>query len=87
MVTEISGDGRYLILQYPKDEIPTECPDCYSYLDSEHSTYNIASDVIAHVCVRCGLRLFLLPQSKKDHVFRGFVDNEEVEFTLASFNG
>ncbi|KAG0692879.1 hypothetical protein GWK47_027711 [Chionoecetes opilio] len=42
--------GDYLVVEYPKQECPTECPNCYTHFDPMLCTVNLSTNISDFMC-------------------------------------
>lgn len=52
-------DGNYLVVYYPSQSCPENCPNCYCRFDPSKVTVNCTTSVITNKCVDCALTIFI----------------------------
>ena len=62
---------RYLLLHYPSQEYPEECPTCNKSICSSLCTYNTLNGLITYICPFCHHHIYLIPDKNKSIIFRG----------------
>lgn len=73
-VIETPTDRHFLILRYPSQGCPKECPDCYEVMCPTHCTYNISLDLVTYICPACDLVIYIVGDLNEDVVFQGQVE-------------
>ncbi|XP_069165823.1 uncharacterized protein [Procambarus clarkii] len=54
-------DNRYLVIRYPEEECPEECPECYCTFCASMLYINYKTLLITLVCPDCNLSIFIVP--------------------------
>ncbi|XP_069971626.1 uncharacterized protein [Penaeus vannamei] len=64
-IVRLPSDGRYLLVDFPNEQCPEECPDCYSGFYPSNVTLYCSTGVTKVVCEVCGLVIFIVPDLYK----------------------
>ncbi|XP_063601838.1 uncharacterized protein LOC134777977 [Penaeus indicus] len=59
-IVTLPRDGRYLLVHYPKEQCPEECPECYSGFYPTNVTLYCTTGITKVVCEVCGLVIFIV---------------------------
>ncbi|XP_047481910.1 uncharacterized protein LOC125034240 [Penaeus chinensis] len=60
-IVKLPKDGRYLLVHYPNEQCPEECPECYSGFYPSNVTLYCTTPITKVVCEVCGLVIFIVP--------------------------
>lgn len=60
------ADGNYLVVYYPSQPCPENCPNCYCRFDASKVTVNCITSVITNKCVECALTIYILQDPPMD---------------------
>lgn len=54
-------DGRYLVLRWPNEKCPDECPEFHYPLNTSCVTVGCATYIFQVICPECSLHIYILP--------------------------
>ncbi|KAK8751592.1 hypothetical protein OTU49_009342 [Cherax quadricarinatus] len=54
-------DSRYLVVRYPEEMCPEECPECYCSFCASMLTFLSNKRIFTLICPDCSLTIFILP--------------------------
>ncbi|XP_042226009.1 uncharacterized protein LOC121869015 [Homarus americanus] len=60
IVVQAPVDGNYLVVNYPSQHCPDNCPNCYCRFDPSAITVHCFTSVITNKCMNCDLTIFVV---------------------------
>lgn len=60
IVVQAPINGNYLVVHFPSQPCPENCPNCYCQFDPSAVTVNCVTSVITNKCENCDLTIFVL---------------------------